>query len=90
MRRGDLTRILIISGDVKSALSLRRTLLRFTGSRRATRLILRRIAAARQAGRILSCMIVPSVAESEPDADDSGWNVGISYAHGPLAIPSRG
>jgi hypothetical protein len=85
-----LTRILLITGDVKSALTLRRALLRFTGSRRATRLILRRIAAARRTGRILSCMVVPSVAASEPGADDSGWTVGISYANGPLARPSSG
>jgi hypothetical protein len=86
-----LTRILLITGEVKSAMTLRRTLLRFTGSRRATRLILRRIADARRTGQILSCMVVPTAASSESDsADDFGWNVGISYASGPLAQPSRG
>jgi hypothetical protein len=86
-----VTRILLITGEVQSAMSLRRTLLRFTGSRRATRLILRRIAAARRTGRILSCMVVPSVAPSEQGhADDGGWNVGISYANQSFVGPSRG
>ena len=86
-----MTRILLITGETKSALTLRRTLLRFTGSRRATRLILQRIAAARRTGRILSCMVVPTAASSgSGNADDFAWNVGISYANGSLAQSSRG
>jgi hypothetical protein len=86
-----VTRILLISGEVQSAMSLRRILLRFTGSRRATRLILQRIAAARRTGRVLSCMVVPTVAPSgQGEADDGGWNVGISYAHQSFPEPTRG
>ena len=85
-----MTRILLITGEVKSARTLRRTLLRFTGSRRATWLILRRIAAARRTGQILSCMVVPTAARTEPGStDDFGWNVGISYASGALTQPTR-
>lgn len=83
-----MTRILLITGEVKSARTLRRTLLRFTGSRRATWLILRRIAAARRTGQILSCMVVPTAAPPEADSDEFGWNVGISYANVPLPRPS--
>jgi hypothetical protein len=75
-----MTRILLITGDVGTALSLRRTLLRFTGSRAATRMILRRIAAARRQGRVLSCMVVPTTAAPGDDATDEAWNVGISFA----------
>jgi len=83
-----MTRILLIT-EVKSARMLRRRLLRFTGSRRATWLILRRIAAARRTGRILSCMVVPTRA-SDPNTDDIAWNVGISYVNGSVAKPTRG
>ena len=86
-----MTRILLITGEVKSARTLRRTLLRFTGSRRATWLILRRIAAARRTGQILSCMVVPTAAPYEPGSPaEAGWNVGISYANSSVAEPGRG
>ena len=83
-----MTRILLIT-EVKSARTLRRRLLRFTGSRRATWLILRRIAAARRTGRILSCMVVPTRA-ADASTDDLAWNVGISYVNGSTAKPSSG
>jgi hypothetical protein len=70
-----LTRILLISGDGGSSEeSLRRRILRFTGSRRATRTILQQLAAARMFGEILSCMILPT------GSDESSWEVRVSFA----------
>ena len=77
-----LSRILLISGDLMSGdESLRRKILRFTGSRSATRAILRRIEAERQRGPLLGCMI-----QSSPPDDESGygdefvWHLRVSHA----------
>lgn len=77
-----MDRILLISGDmVSSAETLRRRVLRFTGSRRATRMIIGRIEVARRLGQIMSCMVLPR--DVTPDAeygDEFGWDVRVSYA----------
>ena len=77
-----LSRILLISGDMMSGdESLRRKILRFTGSRRATRSILSRIDAERKRGPLMGCMIqsVPQQAECG-SGDESGWLLRVSYA----------
>ncbi len=74
-----MTRMLLISGDIEgSDEALRRRVLRFTGSRAATRAVMARIAAARRLGRILSCMVIPT-SDASADAAD-GWDVRVSYA----------
>lgn len=74
-----MERILLISGDmVSSAETLRRRVLRFTGSRRATRLIMSRIEAAQRLGQIMSCMVVPRAGAG--DSEESRWDVRVSYA----------
>ena len=74
-------RMLLISGDsLGSDATLRRKVLRFTGSRRATRAILKRIEAARAVGRIAACMVRPATTFAESDyGDESGWDVSVSY-----------
>ncbi|NLG63120.1 MAG: hypothetical protein GX539_12840 [Candidatus Cloacimonetes bacterium] len=73
-----MLRLLLISGDaLRSETTLRRRILKFTGSRRATRAILRRIEHARRVGRIVSLAISPTRPNAE-DADD--WDVSVSYA----------
>lgn len=76
-----MTRILLISGDLlNSGDTLRRKVLRFTGSRRATRAILKRLDAARQLGRVMSCMVVPRSAAADGDyGDEMGWDVRVSF-----------
>jgi hypothetical protein len=75
-------RILLISGDmVRSGETLRRRVLRFTGSRRATRMIMKRIEAAQRLGHIMSCMVLPrAVAVDAEYGDEFGWDVRVSYA----------
>lgn len=76
-----MTRILLISGDALAREeTLRRRVLRFTGSRRATRRILERISAARRLGRIMSCMVMPGA-----DVDREGsWEVRVSFTDDPV------
>ena len=74
-----MTRILLISGDGGSSEeSLRRRILRFTGSRRATRTILQQLASARMFGEILSCMILPT--PRAEGTEESSWEVRVSFA----------
>ncbi|HEX6307773.1 MAG TPA: hypothetical protein VFZ69_06260 [Longimicrobiales bacterium] len=77
-----MDRILLISGDIMTREStLRRKVLRFTGSRHATRVILKRIASAQRLGQIMSCMVVPRAVVADADyGDETGWDVRISYA----------
>ena len=77
-----MDRILLISGDIVGREpTLRRKVLRFTGSRRATRVILKRIAAAQRLGQIMSCMVLPRAAAADAEyGDEVGWDVRISYA----------
>lgn len=77
-----MDRILLISGDmVRSGETLRRRVLRFTGSRRATRVIMKRIEAAQRLGQIMSCMVVPRAVTAEAEyGDEFGWDVRVSYA----------
>lgn len=79
-----MTRILLISGDiVNEKETLRRKVLRFTGSRRATRVILKRIDAARRLGGVMSCMILPRGVPAESDyGDETGWDVRVSFGTG--------
>ncbi len=73
-----MMRMLLISGDaLRSDTTLRRRILKFTGSRRATRAILSRIESARRVGRVVSLMISPRRADAR---DDDDWDVGVSYA----------
>lgn len=77
-----MDRILLISGDIVTREeSLRRRVLRFTGSPDATSVIVKRIDAAQRMGPLMSCMVLPRSAEAgEDDGDDSGWEVRVSYA----------
>lgn len=77
-----MDRILLISGDIVSREStLRRKVLRFTGSRRATRVIIKRITAAQRLGQIMSCMVLPRAVSADADyGDELGWDVRVSYA----------
>lgn len=77
-----MDRILLISGDmVKSRETLRRRVLRFTGSRKATRMIVKRIEAAQRLGQIMSCMVLPRALSGDADyGDEFGWDVRVSYA----------
>ena len=77
-----MLRMLLLNGEVTASdQELRRRLLRFTGSRRATRAILARIDAARSLGRIVGCMVRPILPGSESARDtDMGWEVGVTYA----------
>ena len=79
-----MTRILLLSGDiVNEKETLRRKVLRFTGSRRATRTILKRIEEARRLGGIMSCMILPRSVPADADyGDETGWDVRVSFATG--------
>jgi hypothetical protein len=76
-----MLRMLLISGDtLGSDATLRRKILRFTGSRRATRAILKRIEAARAMGRVVAFMVRPASTIGESDyGDESGWDVSVSY-----------
>ncbi len=76
-----MLRMLLLSGDVlRSESTLRRKVLRFTGSRRATRLILKRIEGAKALGAVVSCLVRPATAHGESDyGDESGWDVSVSY-----------
>jgi hypothetical protein len=77
-----LSRILLISGDLMGGdASLRRKILRFTGSRRATRAILSRIEVARQHGPLMGCMIefVPARGDAGR-SDETGWLLRVSHA----------
>jgi hypothetical protein len=75
-------RILLISGDIVTREeSLRRRVLRFTGSPSATTVIVKRIDAAQRMGPLMSCMVLPrSDAGALEDGDESGWDVRVSYA----------
>ena len=77
-----MDRILLISGDmVSSGDTMRRRILRFTGSRRATRVILSRIEDAQRLGQIMSCMVLPRTQSADAEyGDESRWDVRISYA----------
>jgi hypothetical protein len=79
-----MLRMLLISGDtLRSETTLRRKVLRFTGSRRATRVILGRIESARELGRVVSCLVRPAPRSGESDyGDETGWDVRVSYASG--------
>lgn len=73
-----MLRMLLISGDaLRSETTLRRRILRFTGSRRATRAILQRIESAREMGRVVSCMVRPTRPGAAAGPDD--WDVSVSY-----------
>ncbi|HEU5209002.1 MAG TPA: hypothetical protein VFU06_06280 [Longimicrobiales bacterium] len=73
-----MLRLLLISGDaLRSETTLKRRILKFTGSRRATRAILTRIEHARRVGRVVSLAISPTRADAQ-EADD--WDVSASYA----------
>ena len=76
-----MLRMLLLSGDtLGSDVTLRRKVLRFTGSRRATRAILKRIDAARTMGRVVACMVLPAATRGESDyGDEAGWDVSVSY-----------
>ena len=76
-----LSRILLISGDMMSGdESLRRRILRFTGSRRATRAILSGIDAARSHGPLTGCMIQSMPPQSGGGSgDESGWVLRVSH-----------
>jgi hypothetical protein len=75
-------RILLISGDIVTREeSLRRRVLRFTGSPSATSVIVKRIDAAQRMGPLMTCMVLPRSAEGDlEDGDESGWEVRVSYA----------
>ena len=77
-----MDRILLITGDmVRSEEPLRRRVLRFTGSRKATRIIMNRIDTAQRLGQVMSCMVVPGrVPSDSEDGADRGWDVRVSYA----------
>lgn len=77
-----MLRMLLISGEtLRSEATLRRKVLRFTGSRRATRVILRRIEGARALGRVVSCLVRPTSVPGESEyGDEAGWDVSVSYA----------
>ncbi len=77
-----MVRMLLISGEsLRSESTLRRRILRFTGSRRATRAILRRIEGALELGRVVSCLVRPASNIPENDyGDEVGWDVSVSYA----------
>ena len=77
-----MDRILLISGDIVTREeSLRRRVLRFTGSPSATSVIVKRIDAAQRMGPLMSCMVLPRSAEGGmEDGDESGWEVRVSYA----------
>jgi hypothetical protein len=74
-------RMLLITGaHLFSDQKLRRLILRYTGSPRATRIILRRIKRAMRRGEIHTCMIHPAPGRpSSSDADDRRWEVLVSY-----------
>jgi len=77
-----MTRILLISGTALAREdSLRRRVLRFTGSRRATRLILERIEGAKRLGRVMSCMVVPE--GSSAMNTETAWDVRVSFTDTP-------
>ena len=80
-----LSRILLISGDMLGGdESLRRKVLRFTGSRRATRAILRRIDEERRRGPLLGCMIASAPARADSEyGDETDWLVRVSFASTP-------
>jgi hypothetical protein len=84
-----MVRMLLISGEsLRSETTLRRRILRFTGSRRATRAILRRIDAARGLGGVVSLLVRPTLGAGESDyGDELGWDVSVSYAGG---LPAGG
>jgi hypothetical protein len=77
-----VTRVLLISGEmINGDETLRRKVLRFTGSRRATRAILKRVEAARRLGRVMSCMILPRGVTADAEyGDELGWDVRVSFA----------
>ena len=79
-----MLRMLLLSGDVlRSETTLRRKILRFTGSRRATRRILKRIEGARALGGVASCLVRPAAVSGDGDyGDESGWDVSVSYGGG--------
>lgn len=86
-----MDRILLISGDIVTRQdSLRRRVLRFTGSPRATNVIVKRIDAAQRIGPLMSCMVLPrSDSGALEDGDESGWDVRVSYA-APAAVSQAG
>jgi hypothetical protein len=75
-------RILLISGDIVTREeSLRRRVLRFTGSPSATSVIVKQIDAAQRMGPLMSCMVLPRSADAgAEDGDEAGWEVRVSYA----------
>ena len=77
-----MDRILLISGDmIRSGDTLRRRVLRFTASRKATRLIVSRIEDAQRLGQIMSCMVLPRADNADAEyGDEFRWDVRISYA----------
>lgn len=79
-----MLRMLLLSGEVlRSETTLRRKILRFTGSRRATRVILKRIEGARALGGVASCLVRPAMVSGDGDyGDESGWDVSVSYGGG--------
>ncbi|HEX2166176.1 MAG TPA: hypothetical protein VHG09_02950 [Longimicrobiales bacterium] len=66
---------------VRSRETLRRRVLRFTGSRKATRVIMNRIEDAQRLGQIMSCMVLPRADAADSEyGDEFHWDVRVSYA----------
>ena len=75
-------RMLLVNGAVvEQPTELRRRLLRFTGSRRATRAIMQRIDAARNVGHIAGLLVktIPAAAGTTQILENT-WEVGVTYA----------
>lgn len=85
-------RMLLITGaNLFNDRTLRRLVLRYTGSARATRVILRRIRRAMRRGEIQTCMIHPvPTRPSNSEADDRRWEVLVSYLSPRPLSPSQG
>lgn len=85
-------RMLLITGaHLFSDHRLRRLILRYTGSARETRVILRRIRRAMRQGEIHSCMIHPAPSRpSSSETDESRWEVLVSYLSPPPLHPMHG
>jgi hypothetical protein len=72
-------RMLLITGsELLSDRRLHQLILRYTGSARETRVIVRRIRRAMRRGRIQSCLI-QSAPPPEPTSGERHWHVLVSY-----------
>ena len=85
-------RMLLITGThLLNDRRLRHLVLRYTGSARATRVILRRIRWALRRGEIHTCMIHPAAPRPSPsEADESRWEVLVSYLSPSALRPLHG